>query len=352
MPSLNTVPVYHYLGRSGLKVSPLWLGAMMFGDQTDEKEAGEIIAAARDAGVNAIDTADNYAKGESERMVGRLIAPDRARWVVATKVANPIGADPNDRGLSRRWLLREVDNSLSRLGTDWIDVYYMHRDDEHTPLEETLATMAKLIDAGKIRYYGVSNFRAWRVARMVEMARKMGVPQPIVCQPPYSAVTRLIETELLPCCADYGLGVVAYSPLARGVLTGKYRPGAEPEPGSRVGRKDVRVLQTEFRAESVAAAQEFKAHAESRGLSASQLAVAWVLGNSLVSGVIGGPRTMAQWADYIAAMSVRCTAQDDAFVDRLVPPGYASTHGYQDPEYLPNGRTLRAAAADSPRAAQ
>ena len=169
------------LGLSGLKVPALWLGTMMFGDQTDEAEARNIVDATSDAGLNAIDTADNYAGGESERMVGRLIAKDRDRWILATKVANPIGQEPNDRGLSRRWLLKEVDNSLQRLQTDWIDVYYMHRDDESTPIEETLSTFARLIELGKIRYYGVSNFRSWRVARMVETARHMGIPQPIVC---------------------------------------------------------------------------------------------------------------------------------------------------------------------------
>lgn len=331
-------PPFRTLGQSGLKVSPLWLGAMTFGAQTDEKDAGEIIAATRGAGLNAIDTSDNYAAGESERVVGRLVAGDRDRWVLATKVANPGSNDPNDRGLSRRWLLRAVENSLRRLGTDWIDVYYMHRDDESTPIEETLLTMARLIEAGKIRYYGVSNFRAWRVARMVETARRMGLPQPIVCQPVYSAVTRLIETELLPCCTAYGVGVVAYSPLARGVLTGKYRSDGQPEPGSRVARRDARMLQTEFRPESVAASHEFKAHAQRRGLSPTQLAIAWVLGNRLVTGVIGGPRTLAQWEDYLAALSISVTPDDEAFVDRLVPPGYASSHGYHDPEYPSHGR--------------
>ena len=208
-------PSYAPLGLSGLRVPRLWLGTMMFGDQTDENVARDIVAATRDAGYNAIDTADSYVGGESERMVGRLIAQDRARWILATKVANPIGQEPNDRGTSRRWLLTEVDNSLKRLATDWIDVYYMHRDDEVTPMEETLSTFARLIEQGKIRYYGVSNFRSWRIAKMVEMAKKMGIPQPIVCQPPYSAVTRLIETEVIPCCEHYGLGVIAYSPPAR-----------------------------------------------------------------------------------------------------------------------------------------
>ncbi len=333
---------YERLGASGLRAPRLWLGAMMFGDQTAEDEARRIVDASREAGVFAIDTADNYSNGASERMVGQLVRADRERWLVASKVANPIGPDPNDRGLSRRWLLAEVDHSLRRLGTDWIDLYYMHRDDEETPLEETLSTFARLIESGKIRYYGLSNFRAWRVARLVETARRMGVPPPIACQPPYSAVTRLIETELLPCCAHYGLGVLAYSPLARGVLSGKYDGGAPAAPDSRAGRGDKRILQTEFRPESVAIAQRFKDHAAARGLTPTQFAIAWALNNRLVHGVIGGPRTLAQWQDYLQAATVRLAAEDEAFVDAQVPPGYASTHGYNDPAYPLKGRAPRA----------
>ena len=336
--SMPTPPVYRPLGHSGLKVPQLWLGTMMFGDQTNEADSLSIIDATRDAGLNALDTADVYAKGESERIVGRAIARDRDRWVLATKVANQIGQDPNCRGLSRRWLLQAVEASLQRLGTDYIDLYYMHRDDEVVPIEETLSTMARLIDMGKIRYYGVSNFRGWRVARMVETARRMGLPQPIVCQPPYSAVTRLIETELLPCCQHFGVGVVSYSPLARGVLTGKYKPGAEPEAGTRAARGDKRIHQTEFRPESLELSQQFKAHAQRRGMSPTQFAIAWVLNNRLVNGVIGGPRTLEQWMDYVAALSLGLNADDESFVDRLVPPGYASTHGYTDPIYPLTGR--------------
>ncbi len=326
------------LGHSGLEVSALWLGTMMFGDQTAEADAASMVAAARDAGINAIDTADVYADGESERIVGRLIAADRSRWVLATKVANPVGDDPNDRGLSRRWLGRALDASLARLGTDYLDVYYMHRDDEKTPVEETLSTMARFIDAGKVLHYGVSNFRGWRIARLVETARRMGIPPPIVCQPPYNAMTRGIETEILPVCAHYGVGVVSYSPLARGVLTGKYKQGETPEPGSRAARNDKRLMQTEFRDASLLASQRFKAHAEARGATPSQFATAWVLHNRLITGVIGGPRTPAQWSDYLAALSVRLGPEDEAFIDTLAAPGHASTLGYTDPVYPVTGR--------------
>ncbi len=337
---MSTWPAYRSLGASGLKVSPLWLGTMMFGDQTGEVEAAAIVDAAREAGVNAIDTADVYAKGESERLVGRLIRADRSRWVLATKVANPMSEAPNDRGLSRRWITRAVESSLQRLGTDWIDLYYMHRDDETTPVEETLATMARLIEAGKILHYGVSNFRAWRIARLVETARRMGVPPPVACQPPYSAVTRGIETEILPACAHYGLGAVTYSPLARGVLTGKYSPDAQPPADSRAARADRRLMQTEWRPESIALAQAFAEHARARGVSAAQLAIAWVLNNRRVNGVISGPRTLAQWRDYVAALAVEVTAEDERWVDERVPPGHASTFGYTDPIYPVTGRVV------------
>ncbi|VTU13202.1 L-glyceraldehyde 3-phosphate reductase [Variovorax sp. SRS16] len=338
---MSSDAIYRPLGQSGLRVPSLWLGTMMFGGPTDEAEAREIVAAAQDAGLNAIDTADNYCGGESERAVGRLIASNRSRWVVATKVANPVGNEPNDRGLSRRWLMQAVDHSLGRLRSEWIDLYYMHRDDEVTPVEEIVGTMARLIELGKIRYYGVSNFRAWRVAQLVETARRMGVPQPIACQPPYSAVNRQIETELLPACQHYGVGVIAYSPLARGVLSGKYRPNEAPDPASRAGRGDKRLLQTEFQPRALTLSQEFKEFASQRGLSPVSFAMAWVLNNRHVNGVIGGPRTLAQWKEYIAALSVRLTPSDEAFVERCVPAGYAATYGYTDPQYPLDGRAPR-----------
>jgi aryl-alcohol dehydrogenase (NADP+) len=338
---MSTPPTIRPLGASGLKTPALWLGTMMFGDQTDAAEAERIVDHAREQGLFAIDTADVYAMGASERMVGELIKTDRDHWVLATKVANPGSPQPNDRGLSRRWVTMAVERSLQRLNTDWIDLYWLHRDDDSTPPEETLSTLARLIETGKIRYYGVSNFRAWRVARLVETARRMGVPAPIACQPPYSAMTRGIEDELLPCCAHYGVGVVSYSPLARGVLSGKYQPGAAPPADSRAARNDRRLMQTEWRPESLALAQRFSDHAVARGTTASRLAVAWVLHNRLISGVIAGPRTLAQWQDYVAALSVSVGPDDEALVDSLVAPGHASTHGYTDPVYPVTGRQPR-----------
>jgi aryl-alcohol dehydrogenase-like predicted oxidoreductase len=273
-------------------------------------------------------------------MVGRLIKADRSRWVLATKLANPMDDEPNNRGTSRRWMRKAVEASLQRLDTDWIDLYYLHRDDDATPMEETVHTMGLLIQQGKVLHWGLSNFRAWRLARMVELARQMGVPQPIALQPPYSAVTRGIEVELLPACAHYGLGAVTYSPLARGVLTGKYKAGTAPPADSRAARADRRLMQTEWRPESISLAQAFAEHAVQRGTSPSQLAVAWVLRNRLVNGVIGGPRTLVQWQDYLAALTVQAIAEDEAWVDARVPPGHASTFGYTDPVYPVTGRVL------------
>src|SRR6476469_92961 len=275
---------YRQLGRSGLKVSPICLGTMMFGGPTDEASSKRIIAKAHDAGINFIDTADAYSKGASEEVVGRAIGNNRHAWVLATKLANPMGDDPNRVGLSRRWVLQAADESLARLGTDHIDVHYLHKEDHKTPLEETVRAMGDLIRAGKIRYFGVSNYRAWRVAEICNICDRLGIDRPVVSQPYYNAMNRMPEVEHFPACNFYGLGIVPYSPLARGVLIGKYRPDAPPDKDTRAGRKDTRMMQTEWRPESLLLAQEIKKHAEAKGITPGQFAVAWVLNSSFVSG--------------------------------------------------------------------
>lgn len=325
------------LGRSGIRVSRLWLGAMTFGGTTDEAEAERIIGVARDAGVNAIDTANVYTGGSSERITGRLIASDRARWIVATKAGAVAGPDPNQRGLSRRHLIAACEGSLTRLGTDWIDVYYWHTEDAHTPLEESIAAMGDLIRAGKIRHFALSNQRAWRMARVAELCRAMGVPPPVAVQPPYSAVTRGAEVEVIPCANHYGMGVVAYSPLARGVLTAKYRDGVATE--SRAGRSDKRIMETEFRPESIAIATTFAEHAKATGRDPTTFAIRWVLANRFVTGVIGGPRTVEQWQAYLRAVGAPWSEADERLVNAHVAPGHASTPGYTDPAYPVTGRS-------------
>jgi aryl-alcohol dehydrogenase-like predicted oxidoreductase len=333
---------YRTLGRSGLHVSPLCLGTMMFGGATPAPDAQRIIDDAFEHGINFIDTADIYNKGESERVVGRAIAARRDQWVLATKVGNATGAGPNEGGLSRRHLVAALEGSLARLGTDHVDIYYLHRPDPATPLEETLRALGDLTRQGKLRYYGLSNFSAWQVAEVVHLSRALGIDPPVVSQPYYNAANRMPEVEHLPACAHYGLGVVPYSPLARGVLTGKYGTGADPDPASRIGRRDGRALQTEWRPESLELARTLADHAGARGVGSAEFAVAWVLNNRLVSSVIGGPRTLEQWRTYRNALAYRFTPEDEALFDRLVAPGHPSTPGYSDPAYPVRGRVARA----------
>jgi aryl-alcohol dehydrogenase-like predicted oxidoreductase len=338
---------YRRLGRSGLKVSPLCLGAMMLGDQTDEADSRSIIASAREAGVNFIDTADAYSAGRSEKFVGEAIKIDRDRWVIATKVGFlPDPLVPAGPDLSRKSLVRCVNESLRRLDTDYIDIYYLHRDDLTTPLEETVHVMADLVRGGKIRYIGVSNFRAWRLAELVRLCDEVGIDRPAACQPQYNAMNRMPEAELFPACEYFGVGVVPYSPLARGVLTGKYASIDRLPEGSRAARNDKRILQTELRSESVSLAQQIKSYAEGHGSTASHFALRWVLNSSAVSSVICGPRTMEQWEDYLGALrEPPFSAQDEALVDRLVPPGHPSTPGYTDPGFPVTGRSPRTSSS-------
>jgi aryl-alcohol dehydrogenase-like predicted oxidoreductase len=332
--------LYRRLGDSGLEVSEVCLGTMMFGDRTDAATAQRIVNSAFDAGVNFIDTADAYAAGASEMIVGQAIAANRRRWILATKVANVLTQAPHDGGLSRRWIMQACDDSLKRLATDYIDIYYLHKDDLETPLSETIEAMGDLMRAGKIRYFGVSNYRGWRIAELIATCADLGGAHPVACQPYYNAMNRMPEVEILPACDYYGIGVVPYSPLARGILTGKYAPGAAPPAESRVARKDQRMMETEFRAESIAKAQSIKVHAEKKGLTTAQFALAWVLRNKIVSSVIGGPRTLEQWTDYLTAVGVQLDDDDDSLVDSLVTPGYPSTPGYHDPQYPFYGRIV------------
>ncbi|MGH8801723.1 MAG: aldo/keto reductase [Casimicrobiaceae bacterium] len=335
---------YRRLGASGLEVSIVCLGAMMFGDRTPEADAREIVAVARDAGVNFIDTADVYANGASETITGAAIRDGRSRWIVATKVANRLAgaanADPHTGGLSRRWIFQACDTSLARLGCEWIDIYYLHRDDPATPITETVAAVGDLIHAGKIRYFGLSNFRAWRIAEVIRCCDRLSVPRPVVCQPYYNLLNRMPEVEILPACDHFGIGVASYSPLARGVLTGKYADGSVPE-GSRAAHKDRRMMQTEFRRESFAIAAKLAAHASATGRSAVQFALAWLWANPILSAVIAGPRTREQWQGYVDAVGTAWNDDDEALVDSLVAPGHPSTPGYSDPAYPFHGRQRR-----------
>jgi aryl-alcohol dehydrogenase-like predicted oxidoreductase len=329
---------YRNLGNSNLKVSALCLGTMMFGDQTDRDEAQRIVGHAHDQGVNLIDTADVYTDGASERIVGELVEPHRDDWILATKLGNKMSGRPNQGHYSRVWMVHELEQSLRRLRTDRVDIYYLHRDFVGMNLEEPLRALDAMIRSGKVRYWGLSNFRGWRIAEAVHMAARLGMPGPVVCQPYYNLLNRMPEVEILPACAHHGIGVVPYSPIARGVLTGKYAPGAQPAAETRAGRGDKRIIETEFRAESLAIAQRLQQHVQARGVTLAQFATAWVLANDSIASVIAGPRTLAQWLDYFPALDCTVTAEDEALVDSLVPPGHPSTPGFTDPAYPLTGR--------------
>lgn len=332
---------YKNLGRSGLKVSPLCLGAMMFGGETDLQTSKRIIAKAGEQGINFIDTADVYYGGKSEEVVGKAVAANRDDWVIATKFGFPFASGPNQFGQSRKWIRQSVEASLKRLDTDYIDILYFHRALLDLPLEEGVRAMGELINQGKIRYYGVSNFSGWRIAEMCRIADQLGIERPVVSEPLYNIVDRKSEVEQIPSAAHYGLGVVPYSPLARGVLTGKYRAETPPPADSRAGRGDLRIQQTEWRQESIAIAQKIADYAADRGTNSIAFAIAWVLNNQYISSAIVGPRTEAHWDSYMQSLDFTLTREDEDFINSLVAPGHASTAGYTDPGYPVEGRLIR-----------
>lgn len=329
---------YRNLGSAGVRVSELCLGAMMFGGGADEPSSLRIIHRALDEGINFIDTANVYAKGESERIVGRAIRDRRDKVVLATKVRVALGQGPNEAGASRYHIFREVEKSLVRLQTDHIDLYYLHQYDWRTPLEESLRTLDDLVRQGKVRYIGCSNFYAYQVVDGLWKSDGRNLERFTCVQPLYNLVNRDPELELFPMCWANGLGVVTYSPLARGVLTGKYKSG-EPYPeGSRAARGDTRIFQTELREESFQVAEKLRQHVDSKQVTLSQFALAWVLANPLVTSVIIGPRTMEQYEDNIKALEFKIGGDDEAVVDLLVPPGEHTGKGYTDPNYPVRGR--------------
>jgi aryl-alcohol dehydrogenase-like predicted oxidoreductase len=329
---------YRALGTSGIKVSQLCLGTMMFGGAAEEGHAQRIMDHALENGVNFIDTADVYASGRSEQTIGPAIKANRGKWVLATKVAQQMGPSVTDAGLSRRHLMRAVEGSLKRLQTDHIDLYYIHRVDPDTAWEQTIATFGDLIAQGKIREWALSNVRAWHVPHVVHLCRALGVPPPAALQPYYNLMNRQPEVELLPAAKAFGLGVVPYSPLARGVLTGKYKVNQKVDAASRAGRQDKRMLEAEWRPESLMIAEKLEAHAQARGVSLVHWATAWVLNNGAVASAIAGPRTFEQWTSYLGALDYKWTAEDEKLADSLVAPGHPSSPGFNDPAYPVEGR--------------
>ena len=318
---------HRLLGRTGVSVSKMCLGAMMFGDwgTKDHDESIRIIHRALDAGINFIDTADIYSQGESEIIVGEALAGGkRDDIVLATKVWGPMGTDPNRRGNSRRWIIREAENSLRRLGTDWIDLYQIHRYEPDTDLDETLGALTDLVRAGKVRYIGHTTFPASAIVEGQWTARERGRERFVSEQPTYSILTRGIEAEILPTCARYGMGVISYSPVAGGWLTGRYRQDAEvtgPASYARQRLADRFDMSLPENQRKLEATEQLAQLAEQAGLTLIQLAIAFVLRHPAVTAAIIGPRTMEHLESQLAAADVELP--DDVLdrIDEIVPPG-------------------------------
>ncbi len=315
------------LGRTGIRVSEYCFGAMMLGKwgNPDHDDCVRMVHRALDAGVNFVDTADMYSAGESEEIVGKALKGRRDDVVLATKVHGPMGKDPNMRGNSRRWILREVENSLRRLDTEWIDLYQIHRPEEATAIDETLGALNDLVHAGKVRYIGSSTFPAEYVVEAQWVAEQRGRERFVCEQPPYSILVREIERALLPTCRRYGMGVIPWSPLAGGYLTGRYRKGAEIPADSRLGRGFGAGFENErqriVHERRLDAVEELHKVAADAGASLTHLAMAFVLEHPAVTSAIIGPRTMEQLDDLLAGAEVRLDTGVLDRIDEIVPPG-------------------------------
>lgn len=318
---------YRSLGGSGLKVSPLWLGTWNFGDPTPEAEAARMIRRAVDAGINCIDTADSYAAGECERIVGRALAGGlRDKVVIATKFHFPVGPGPNDRGNSRHHILRAAEASLRRLGTDWIDLYQAHRPDFGVPQEETLRALDDLVHQGKVRYIGSSTFPAWMVMEALGISERLGLARFISEQPPYNLLDRRIENELVPMALRHGVGLLAWSPLAAGQLAGRYADAARPPADSKGARVSyVAARLTERGVETARALADLAAR---RGLTSSQLALLWVKDQPGITAALLGSRTEAQLEEALPVLDLSLDSEIAAALDALVPPGSAVADFY------------------------
>jgi aryl-alcohol dehydrogenase-like predicted oxidoreductase len=336
---------YRTLGRTGVKVSPLCLGAMMFGawGNQDHDDSIRIIHRALDAGINFVDTADVYSRGESEEIVAKALAGGRRDDVVlATKVHGTMGDDPNQQGNSRRWIVREVENSLRRLKTDWIDLYQIHRPEPDTDIDETLGALTDLVRAGKVRTIGSSTFPASAIVEAQWTAERRGRERFTCEQPPYSMLVRGIEADVLPTCRRYGMGVIPWSPLAGGWLSGRYRKGADQPSSTRAERLPARYdLSRPGNQRKLEAADALARLADEAGVSLIHLALAFVIRHPSVTSAIIGPRTMDHLESQLGAADV--TLSDDVLdrIDAIVPAGVnvnPDDAGYQNPALQPAAR--------------
>ena len=327
---------YRNLGSTGVRVSPLCLGAMMFGGwgNPDHDDSIRIIHSALDSGINFIDTADVYSAGESEEIVGKALAGRRDSVVLATKVHGPMGSDPNEQGNSRRWIIQECDNSLRRLGTDYIDLYQIHRPDPHIDIDETLGALTDLIRAGKVRYIGSSTFPPSAIVEAQWTAERRQRERFVCEQPPYSMLVRGIEAEVLPTCQKYGMGVIPWSPLAGGWLSGRWRKGADGLTSRRSERLpqryDLSIPANEAKLEAATALGDLAAEA---GISLIHLALAFVIGHPAVTSAIIGPRTQEHLDSQVGAAGLSLETGILDRIDEIVGPG--TNFSWADAGYEP-----------------
>ena len=332
------------LGHTGVTVSPLCLGAMMFGawGNPDHDDSIRIIHRALDAGINFIDTADVYSRGESEEIVGKALRGRRENVVLATKVHGTMGEDPNEFGNSRRWIIREVENSLRRLGTDWIDLYQIHRPEADTDIDETLGALSDLVHSGKVRYIGSSTFPASQIVEAQWIAEKRGRERFVCEQPPYSILVRAIESDVLPTCQRYRMGVIPWSPLAGGWLTGRYRKDAEVPRSHRAERIPSRYdMSLPGNQRKLDAADQLAKLAEDAGITLIEMALAFVLRHPAVTAAIIGPRTIEQLESQLGAVDVELADELLDRIDEVVPPGVnlnPADGGWQNPALAPAAR--------------
>ena len=316
---------YRTLGRTGVKVSPLCLGAMMLGawGNVDHEDSIRIIHRALDAGVNFIDTADVYSRGESEEIVGKALAGGRRdRVVLATKVHGTMGDDPNEFGNSRRWIVREVENSLKRLGTDWIDLYQIHRPEQDTDIDETLGALSDLVRAGKVRYIGSSTFPASQIVEAQWVAERRGRERFVCEQPPYSILVRGVEADVLPTCLRHGMGVIPWSPLAGGWLSGRYRANEDLPASHRADRIPARYdMSLPGNQRKLEAADALARLAEEAGMTLIELSIAFVVRHPAVTAAIIGPRTMEHLESQLTGAEVVLSDEILDRIDEIVPPG-------------------------------
>ena len=327
---------YRTLGRTGMQVSPLCLGAMMFGawGNRDHDDSVKIIHTALDAGINFIDTADMYSAGESEEIIGKALADRRDDVVLATKVHGPMGSDVNMAGNSRRWIIRECEESLRRLGTDHIDLYQIHRPEPQTEIDETLGALTDLVRQGKVRYLGSSTFPAGEIVEAQWVAERRNRERFVCEQPPYSILVRGIEADVLPTCQRHGMGVIPWSPLGGGWLSGKWRLGIEDLTSRRAqripDRYDMSIVENQRKLE---AADQLATLAEDAGMTLVHLALAWVVNHPAVTAAIIGPRTLEQLETQLGATELTLGPDLLDAIDEIVPPG--TTFSVADAGYTP-----------------